>query len=156
MIRKHVLGVAAAAMVAGWGLSAAAVDEPANIIKYRQATMSAIGAHLSMLAMLAKNEVSFMDEAAGHAHAINEMSKNLARLFPAGSGQGDTDVKSDALAVIWEKPEEFQAAIVAFQTESQKMVEVTETDDRAAFARQLGALGKQGCGNCHDNFRAEN
>ena len=156
MIRKRVVGVAAAAVVAGWGLTAAAVDEPANIIEYRQATMSAIGDHISMLAMVAKNEVSFTDEAAGHAHAINEMSKNVARLFPEGTGQGETDVESEALVVIWEKPDEFQAAVESFQEESQKMVEAAESGDRVAFAQQLGALGKEGCGNCHDTFRAKN
>lgn len=49
--------------------------------------MSAIGAHLAMLAAVAKNEVSFRDEAAGHAHAIEEMSKNVARLFSEGTGR---------------------------------------------------------------------
>lgn len=135
--------------------TALAVDEPENIVKYRQATMQALGAHISMLAAVAKNEVSFRDQAFGHAHAINQMSDYLAELFPEGTGQGETEEESDALPAIWENPEEFQAAIESLQEESEKMVQAAEGDDPTAFAQQLGALGKQGCGNCHDDFRAE-
>lgn len=149
-------GAAAVAIVVATASGTAlAVDEPENIIDYRKATMHALGAHISMLSAVAKNEVSFSDEASGHAHAIHEMSTNMARLFPEGTGQGDTDEDSDALPAIWENPDDFEAAIQSLQDESAKMVEVADGGDPAAFARQLGALGKQGCGNCHDDFRAE-
>ena len=133
--------------------AAFAADEPANVIKYRQALMKANGAHITMIAAVVKGEVSWTDELAGNAHALHEQSKNLLRLFPEGSGKGDTDVKSVALPVIWERWGEFEVAATAFETESAKLVEAVESGDQAAIARQLGVLGKQGCGNCHETFR---
>jgi cytochrome c556 len=102
-----------------------------------------------------KGEVSWTDELAGHAHAMHEQSKHLLRLFPESSGKDDTDVKSAALPVIWERWSEFEEAANAFEAESGKLVEAVESGDQAAIARQLGALGKQGCGNCHETFREE-
>jgi cytochrome c556 len=145
--------------VAGAGLLAAtlgaafAADEPGNIIKYRQAFMKANGAHITMVAAMVKGEVSWTDELVGHAHAMHEQSKNLLRLFPEGTGKDDTEVKSAALPVIWERRDEFEQAAQAFERESAKLVEVAEAGDQAAIAQQLGALGKQGCGNCHETFR---
>ena len=66
---------------------AVAEEDPAALIAYRQSTMKAIGGHMGAIAMAAKGDVSFTDEVAGHAHAINELSKNLARYFPPGSGK---------------------------------------------------------------------
>ena len=146
--------------VAGAGLLAAtlgagafAADEPANIVKYRQAFMKANGAHITMISAVVKGEVSWTDELAGHAHALHEQSQNLLRLFPEGTGKDDTEVKSAALPVVWERWDEFQQAAQAFEQESAKLVEVAESGDQAAIAQQLGALGKQGCGNCHETFR---
>jgi cytochrome c556 len=144
---------AAGLLTATVGAAAFAADEPANVIKYRQAFMQANGGHITMIAAVVKGEVSWTDELAGHAHALHEQSKHLLRLFPEGSGKGDTDVQSAALPVIWEQWSGFEEAANAFETESGKLVEAVESGDQAAIARQLGALGKQGCGNCHEDFR---
>jgi cytochrome c556 len=144
---------AAGLLVTTAGAAAFAADEPANIIKYRQALMKANSAHITMIAAVVKGEVSWTDELAGNAHSLHEQSKNLLRLFPEGSGKGDTDVESVALPVIWEKWGQFEAAATAFETESAKLVEAVESGDQAAIARQLGVVGKQGCGNCHETFR---
>jgi cytochrome c556 len=152
--RRVWLAVAAAGLLATTlGATAFAADEPANVIKYRQAFMKANGAHITMIAAVVKGEVTWTDELAGHAHAMHEQSMHLLRLFPEGSGKGDTDVKSAALPVIWEKWSDFEQAANAFEVESGKLVEVIESGDQAAIGQQLGALGKQGCGGCHDTFR---
>jgi cytochrome c556 len=133
--------------------AAFAADEPANVIKYRQAFMKANSAHITMIAAVVKGEVSWTDELAGNAHALHEQSKNLLRLFPEGSGKGDTDVKSTALPVIWEQWSKFEEAANTFEAESGKLVEVVESGDQTAIAQQVGALGKNGCGGCHETFR---
>lgn len=147
------IAIAAAGVLVTTAGAAFAADEPANVIKYRQAFMKANGAHITMIAAVVKGEVSWTDELAGHAHALHEQSKNLLRLFPEGSGKDDTEVKSVALPVIWEQWGEFEEAANAFEAESAKLVEAVESGDQAAIARQVGALGKQGCGNCHETFR---
>jgi cytochrome c556 len=144
----------AATLLLSGAAGAYAADEPSNLIKYRQATMKAIGGHMGALGSIAKGEVSFTDEAVGHAHAINEMSKELARLFPEGTGY-DADKSTKALPAVWEQPEEFQQAIQSLQDESAKLVEVAQAGDPAALGAQVGALGTPACGNCHKTFRYE-
>lgn len=147
--------VGAGLLAATLGATAAfAADEPANVIKYRQAFMKANGAHITMIAAVVKGEISWTDELAGHAHAMHEQSKHLLRLFPEGTAKGDTEVKSAALPVIWEKWSDFEAAAKTFEEESGKLVEVIDGGgDQAAIGAQLGALGKNGCSGCHDTFR---
>jgi cytochrome c556 len=158
MLHRFRFGLAAGALVLSAVLASAvalAADEPANIIKYRKAIMSANGGHIGALAGMAKGEVTFTDEAAFHAEALHQLSQNLERLFPEGSGKGQTEEDSDALLVIWEKPDEFRQAIQKLQEETAKLAELTASGnfDQVAFAQQIGQLGKQGCGGCHETFR---
>jgi cytochrome c556 len=118
--------------------------------------MDANGAHLTMIAAVAKGEVSFTDEVAAHAQALAEQGKlltaNLQLLFPEGTGKG-AGPDTAALPVIWEKWSEFEQAAQAFEQQSAKLLEVADSGDMAALGQQLGALGKEGCGGCHQTFR---
>ena len=144
-----ILGLLAVAFGA---VPASAADEPINLIKYRKATMTAISGHMGALGAMAKDEVSFTDEAVLHARAINEMSQNLLRLFPEGSGY-EVDKKTNALPAIWERWSDFEAAVKSLQDESAKMVTAAKSGDGVALREQVGALGRDGCSNCHDDFR---
>jgi cytochrome c556 len=147
--------------VAGAGVlaisGAFAADEPANIVKYRKAFMDANGAHISMIAAVVKGEVSFTGDIAANAQALAEQGKlltvNLEQLFPEGTAKGETGEKSAALPVIWEKWGEFEQAAQKFEEETAKFAEVAQGGDMAAIGPALGALGKQGCGACHETFR---
>lgn len=150
----------AAALVFATGLGAAvalAADEPVNLVKYRKHFMDANGAHIAMIASVIKGEVSLTGDVAPNAKALAEQGKlltaNLKQLFPKGTAKGETAEKSAALPVIWEKWGDFEAAAQKFQEESAKLAEVAAGGDMAAIAQQLGALGKQGCGACHQTFR---
>jgi len=150
----------AAALVLASGLGAAvalAADEPANVVKYRKHFMDANGAHIAMIASVIKGEVSLSDQIAANANALAEQGKlltaSLQQLFPEGTAKGETAEKSAALPAIWEKWSGFEQAAQKFQEESAKLAEVAQGGDMAAIAQQLGALGKQGCGACHETFR---
>jgi cytochrome c556 len=110
-----------------------------------------------MIAAVVKGEVSFTGDVATNARALAEQGKlltaNLEQLFPEGTAKGETAEKSAALPTIWDKWGEFEQAAQAFEQETAKLAEVAESGDQAALAQQLGALGKQGCGNCHETFR---
>ena len=146
------------ALATGFGAAAAlAADEPVNLVKYRKHFMDANGAHISMIASVVKGEVSLSDEIAAHAQALATQGKlltaNLKQLFPEGTAKGETEEKSAALPVIWEKWGEFEQAAQKFQEESAKFAEVAQGGDLAAIGAALGTLGKQGCGGCHQTFR---
>jgi cytochrome c556 len=148
--------VAFGLLATAMGAAAFAADEPANIVKYRKAFMGANGAHITMIAAVAKGEVSFGDVAT-NAQALAAQGKlltaNLEQLFPEGTAKGETGEKSAALPAIWEKWSEFEQAAQKFEEESAKFAETAAGGDQTAIAQQLAALGKNGCGNCHETFR---
>ncbi len=150
-IAKQFVLAGVVAVATTLGAVSQAAEDPAALIEYRKAIMSAIDRHIVAIVMVVKGDVSFTDEVAGHAHAINEMSKTLPRLFPKGSGKEAGETR--ALPVIWEKWDEFEATIKTLQTESAKLAEVAKDGDRAAIAKQTMALGNEGCGSCHKTFR---
>jgi cytochrome c556 len=138
------------------GAASLAADEPPDLVKYRKAFMDANGAHLGMIAAIVKGQVSLTDELVPQANALAEQGKlataNLKQLFPEGSGK-DAGLDTAALPVIWEKWSEFEAAAQRFAEESAKLVEVAQSGDMTAVGQQLGALGKNACGSCHETFR---
>jgi cytochrome c556 len=73
-------------LVLGFTAQALAVDEPLNVIKYRQSVMKAISGHTGAIAGVVKGEVSYVGHVAAHARGIHEMSKLLPGLFPKGTG----------------------------------------------------------------------
>jgi cytochrome c556 len=150
-------GAALALMTMGSTLALAA-DEPANLVKYRQNFMKGNSAHLGMIAAVVKGEVSFTDELAPNAAALAEMgemlSANLQQLFPEGTDKA-AGLETAALPAIWEKWSDFEQVAMRFQEETAKLAEVAEAGDMAAIGQQLGVVGKEGCGACHETFREE-
>jgi cytochrome c556 len=155
--RNLAVATALVAMAAG-STSAFAADEPANVVKYRQTFMKGNSAHLGMIAAIMKGEVSLTGEIAPNAAALAEMgemlSANLQQLFPGGTAMGgDIGVETHALPAIWEKWGDFEQVAMRFQEETAKLAEVAEGGDMAAIGQQLGVVGKEGCGACHETFR---
>ena len=146
-------GALAVALVLGTSIGHA-VDEPANIVKYRQATMKALGGHTAAIASVVKGETGFTDEVALHARAINDLSQNLLRLFPEGTGE-EAGEKTRALPVIWQRWHDFETIVKALQDTSAELVTAAESGDMTAVRRAFAPMGKQGCGACHETFRAE-
>jgi cytochrome c556 len=148
----------ALALLAIGSTGAFAADEPANVIKYRQTFMKGNSAHLGMIAAIVKGEVSLTDEIAPNAAALAEMgemlSANLQRLFPEGTAMGaDAGAETAALPAIWDNWAEFEQVAMRFQEETARLAEVAQGGDMTAIAQQVGVLGKEGCGACHETFR---
>ena len=118
-------------------------------IKHRKAVMKAVGGHMGAMAAIVKKQVPFTKDLAGHAHAMAELAKITARVFPEGSDFGETRALED----IWTKPKEFAEVVDAFIVESDKLAKVAKSGDVAAFGAQFKAMGKNACGACHKKFR---
>jgi len=123
---------------------AASADEGA--IKHRQAVMKAIGGHTGAVAAIVKRQVPFTDDAKVHADALADLSQIVPRIFPEGS-VGD----SGTLPAVWDKPDEFKAAVAEFQTAAAGLAKAA-VEGPSAVPAALGALGKS-CKGCHDDFR---
>jgi cytochrome c556 len=154
-LRTLAAGATLVLMAAGSTLAFAA-DEPANVTKYRQTFMKGNSAHLGMISAVVKGEVSLTDELAPNAAALAEMgemlSANLQQLFPEGTDKA-AGLETAALPAIWEKWGDFEQVAMRFQEETAKLAEVAEAGDMAAIGQQLGVVGKEGCGACHESFR---
>ena len=148
---KYAISILGVILLMGFASQARAVDEPENVIKYRQSVMKAISGHTGAIVSVVKGEVSYVAQVAAHARGINAMSKLLVGLFPAGTSQSEF-ANSRALPAIWDDFSKFEAAAKAMEVESAKMVEVAEGGDLAAIGGQLQNLGKT-CGGCHKPFR---
>ncbi len=140
-------------LVLGSGAQALAVDEPENVIKYRQSVLKAIGGHTGAIVAVVKGEVSYVGDVAAHARGIHEMSKLLPGLFPEGTGR-DNYPETRALPALWNDRAKFEASAKDLQVQSAKLAAVAEGGDLAAIGAQLENLGKA-CGSCHKPFRAK-
>ena len=140
------LGLFAAVLAAN--AAAAAADDPANVIAYRQKVMSGIDSHIGAIVAVLRGEVSYAGHLAGHARAMHDASIMLADIFPPGSGVGATRAKPE----IWQNWTKFETAIKAFQTASARLVEASESGDMDAVGAALGGVGNS-CGGCHKPFR---
>ena len=85
------------------------------------------------------------------AQFINDASMNQAKWFPAGSGPEAG--KTRALAEIWSKPKEFEAAQKVFSDAAPKLLAAADANDVSALKTRFGEVGKA-CKNCHDTFRS--
>jgi cytochrome c556 len=145
--------LAAAAIAATLG--AAATFSTAQVtgeavIKYRQAVMSAQGAHMGAISRIVKGEVDLADQLAAHAQALND----LANMIPAAFAEAGSDAETRALPLIWEDHEGFLAKAEALQTATADFVAAVEGGDMAAIGEAMGPVGAA-CQGCHETYRSE-
>jgi len=126
----------------------AAADEGA--VKYRQKVMDAVGGTMESMVAIAKQEVPHTAHLAVHAGNMAALATVVSDVFPAGSGEGDTE----ALPEIWSEPEAFKEGLAEFIEAARALDAVVASGDMSGFGQALGALG-QSCKGCHEEFKAE-
>lgn len=127
----------------------AAAQDMDVVRDYRHGVYESIGGHMTAIVQIARNGYRTGD-LAYHANAMAGLSKIAPELFPAGSGGGDTE----ALDVIWEKPDEFSQRQMDFQEAADGLAAVAGSGDMRQIGGALQKLG-QSCKGCHDNFRKD-
>jgi cytochrome c556 len=85
------------------------------------------------------------------AQIVSEASIDQGRWFPHGTGPEAG--KTRALPIIWEKPQDFQAAQKVFTDAAPKLLAAANAGDIGAVKTSFGEVGKA-CKSCHDTFRA--
>jgi cytochrome c556 len=119
-----------------------------GIIKYRQNVMKSTAGHMGAIVDILKNGLPLEAHVSDHARSMLQNSRMTLLMFPEGSGKGRTKSKQ----AIWENWSEFESVAKNFERESAKLVEVAESGDMEALAKQVRATGKT-CSGCHRNFR---
>lgn len=131
---------------------AAAAAEPA-VIEERQDNFEAIGdAFKAVRGELEKDAPDFTLIAA-KASDINTRAAKIEGHFPAGTSVDD-GFGTEALAAIWQKPDDFKAAAQKLVDESAKLASLAGEGDKAAVSAQAMTMGGA-CKGCHDNFRLD-
>ena len=131
----------------------AAPVDVAAVLKEREDNFEEIGdAFKAVRGELEKGAPDFTLIAA-MANDINARAAKIEGHFPVGTSVDD-GVKTEALATIWEKPEEFKAASQKLIDESAKLAALAAEGDKAAVGAQAMAMGGA-CKGCHDKFRLD-
>jgi cytochrome c556 len=129
-----------------------AADKPADVVRYRQSVMKAMGAHMTATSLVVKRQIGDRSQLAAHAASIRDLSAGLAAFFPADSSPDK--VKTGAKAELWQKLPEFRAAADSLRVEAGKLAEAAKKGDGKAFDAQFARVGAA-CNACHDRFRVK-
>lgn len=132
--------------------AAPAADAP-PVIEERQANFKAIGKSFKAIRTQLEGDAPDMDAIVAAATDLNAAALKIEGHFPEGTSV-DAGYDTEALAVIWEKPEQFAEAHQRLVDASAEMITIAQTGDAAAVGDQVGAVGGS-CKNCHDNFRLD-
>ena len=132
------------------GLMAADAD-PKAIITERQATMKGFGEKTKVIKAYADGTG---DQAAAldAAKAIAETAPRIPSFFPAGTGP-EAGIPTHAKPEIWADREKFEGTAQRLAGQVQSLVAAIQSGDQAATKEGLAAVGRVGCGACHDSFR---
>ena len=138
-------------VLAGAGLALAASVAVAQGSPYEQrvALMKGNGAAMGAIGKYVKGEADYSPAVEEAAKKLQQHSKEVAALFPAGS----TSEKSRAKPEIWSNAAGFQKWVTAFQTSSEELVQASATKDKEKTSAAFAAVGNT-CGGCHDDFRS--
>ncbi len=123
----------------------------AGEIKNRQLVMKALGAHMGAMGNILKGQGGNSGHLTLHASAIANLATLAQDAFPAGSGPEAG--KTRALANIWESGSGFQKVLANFKVNADALAKAGQSDDKAAFGKAMGNLGKDSCGTCHKDYR---
>lgn len=122
--------------------------DPEDIIKYRQNSMKASGAHMAASSAIIKGKVPFNSRLIVHALALEQLNHDTASLFPKGSDFG----KTKALDAVWEKRADFEKAANEVSIKAKAFTRAAASRDPKTAEPAFKALG-DACSSCHKKFR---
>lgn len=130
-------------------LALPAYAQNAEPIKQRQELMKGNGKAAKLSGQMIKGEAEFDPTKAAEAfQAFHTTAEKMDTLFPEDSKTGE---ETEAAPAIWEKPEEFQAAVAKFEKDSATAI-AADPQDIDAF-KQSFAMVAENCKGCHEDFR---
>ncbi len=131
-----------------FGVTAAAAQSCQDTITTRQNLMKKSGAMAKLGSSMIKGETPFdLEKTKEIFAAFAEDAKQMPSLFPDCSKTGD---KTTAAPAIWDKSDDFKAAIAKFTADVKAAQE--NTKDLDGLKASFQTIGKD-CGGCHQTFR---
>lgn len=155
MKTRFIVTVGLAVLLSGGVALHVVAQDPAETIKKRQEFMKGFGGNAKAINEFLEKGVGTAEDVKAKAADIKAKSAEIVGLFPAGTGMDDGVGKTGAKKEIWEKSDEFKAAAENVGVLAGKLEEAAASGDKQQIADAFGALGKNGCGGCHQTFRAK-
>jgi cytochrome c556 len=87
------------------------------------------------------------------AAALAKWAKALPRMFPPGTGQGETSASSQALRAIWQDRAGFDRAASNYVSATALLAALAAANNTAGFSKQLEEVD-QACAVCHAFYKA--
>jgi len=153
MKRGNVLIVGIALIVSGAVSAELSPEQAERAVETRQSVLHLMGWNMAPLGAMARGRIDFdVARVQTNADRLLALSKMMGDSFSADTRAND--VNTEALAVIWEQPDDFAEKIEATIVASQGLVDAAATGEEGTIRQAIGNLGSS-CGSCHDDFRAD-
>lgn len=121
--------------------------DTATLIDYRQQAMKAAAGHLRAAKAVAVNGLRLPGHLERHAEALERLAPLFPEMFPAGSGGGDSDAKSE----IWSDPAGFEQAASDYRSASEALRRTAGRGGEAAEKAYYRV--QERCKGCHKAYR---
>jgi cytochrome c556 len=123
------------------------------VIAQRQEAMKGMGGQMKIINAYVEKGEGDPAAVAAAAMQIQETSGKIPSLFPAGTSMEEQPDKNEAKSAIWENWAAFEAAAAKLGDLAGATAAAAEGGDKQAITDSFTALGKDGCGGCHSQFR---
>lgn len=128
-------------------------DRAAYAVESRQSVLHLMGFYIGPLAGMARDQLPVdLGVIANNAGRIAELAPMVPETF-ANDTRAFT-LETEALPVIWEKPEAFAAKASDLEEKARALAAMASAGTEDGIKGAIGAMG-QACGSCHDDFRVD-
>ena len=155
MKTRFIVTIGLAVLLSGGIALQVVAQDPAEALKKRQDFMKEYGGYMKAINEFVEKGAGTADEVKDKAGEIKEDSEKIPGLFPAGTSMDDGVGKTAAKKEIWDKPDDFKAAAENVGKLAAKLEDAAAGGDKQQIADAFADLGKNGCGGCHQTFRAK-
>ena len=129
-------------------------EDSATVVHERQQLMKNFGGAMKTIGGYLQGGIGTTEEVAAAAGVIADGAARIPDLFPAGTSMNDVmDPRTGAKPAIWEQWDDFVADAEIAQARATTVQELALAMDDAALGGAFEALGNDGCGGCHKEFR---
>ena len=86
------------------------------------------------------------------AASLAKWAKALPRMFPSGTGKGETSAETQARSEIWQDRSGFEQAAANYAAATARLAALAKANDTAGFTKQLDQVN-QACAVCHGRYK---
>ena len=145
-----VLAVIALSLLGGCS-NEASPDAKSQIENPRTAKFKAISKANKAIGQELKKDAPSMEVIAANTKTLDGLAQQLPTWFTGTTGP-ETNMETEALPTIWQKPAEFKAAADKFSTATAALNAAAINGDLAQV-KAAAAVAAPTCKNCHQTFR---